>query len=96
MTDRVNNFRNTLNHKYSKYVINFALKNNCGNIQMENLSGFNESVSENLLKNWSYFDLQAKIKYKAEGNGIAVNFINPSYTSLRCSKCGNISTENRD
>jgi len=96
MSDKVKNFRDTFNHKYSKYVIDFAIRNNCGNIQMEDLSGFGESVSETLLKNWSYYDLQQKIKYKAEENNIEINFINPKYTSLRCSSCGCIDKENRD
>ncbi|MGU8478329.1 hypothetical protein ACV3R5_14945 [Clostridium perfringens] len=32
---------------------------------MEDLSGFSEHQSESLLKNWSYYDLQEKTKYKA-------------------------------
>ncbi|MBX4272022.1 transposase [Clostridium estertheticum] len=96
ISDKVKAFRDTLNHKYSKYVIDFAIKNNCGCIQMEDLSGYSESVSETFLKNWSYFDLQSKIKYKAEENGLAINFIKPYHTSLRCSLCGNIQKENRD
>lgn len=96
MSKKVNNFRDTLNHKYSKYVIDFAVKNNCGLIQMEDLSGYSEGVNETLLKNWSYYDLQNKIKYKAEEKGIKVIFINPKYTSKRCSKCGCIHEDNRN
>jgi putative transposase len=96
MSEKVKHFRDTLNHKYSKYVVDFAVKHNCGCIQIEDLSGFGEGISETLLKNWSYFDLQQKIKYKADENGIEINFINPKYTSLRCSSCGSIDKENRD
>lgn len=96
MSEKVKNFRDTLNHKYSKYVIDFAIKNNCGVIQMEDLSGYSEGTFETLLKNWSYHDLQNKVKYKAEEKGILVNFINPSYTSKRCSHCGCIHEDNRD
>ena len=63
---------------------------------MEDLSGFSEQQSESLLKNWSYYDLQNKVKYKAEEKGIKVTFINPKYTSKRCSKCGCIHVDNRD
>ena len=45
--------------------------------------------------NWSYFDLQQKIKYKANEHGIKVNFKKPNYTSQRCSKCGYIHMDNR-
>lgn len=96
MSERVKNFRDTLNHKYSRYVIDFAIKHNCGIIQMEDLSGYSYTVSETLLKNWSYYDLQNKIKYKADENGIKTILINPKYTSKRCSKCGCIDDKNRD
>jgi len=90
------NFRDTFNHKYSRYAVDFAIRNNCGIIQMENLAKFTEEVKEKMLKNWSYYDLQSKIKYKAEEQGIKVNFIKPSYTSKRCSLCGAIDDRNRD
>ena len=94
--DKYNRFKDTYNHKVSRYIVNLAIKYNCGIIQMEDLSGFSEYQSESLLKNWSYYDLQNKIKYKAEENGIEVRFINPKYTSKRCSKCGYIHEDNRD
>ena len=67
-----------------------------GPIQMENLSGFSEEQTESLLKNWSYYDLQNKITYKANEKGIEVRLINPKYTSKRCSRCGNIHIDNRN
>lgn len=94
--DKVSKFRDTYNHKVSKYIINMALKYNCATIQMEDLSGFSEEQSESFLKNWSYYDLQTKVQYKAEEVGIKVIFINPRYTSKRCSKCGCIHENNRN
>lgn len=93
---KISRFKDTYNHKISKYIIDFAIKYNCGTIQMEDLSGFSESQSESLLKNWSYYDLQSKVEYKANEVGIKINFINPQYTSKRCNHCGNIHSENRD
>lgn len=93
--DKIANFRDTYNHKISKYIIEFAIKNNCGIIQMEDLSGYS-GAGNSLLENWSYYDLQNKIQYKAKEKGIEVIFINPKYTSQRCNKCGFISKENRD
>ena len=91
--DKITNFRDTTNHKYSKYVIDMAIRHNCGVIQMEDLTGI---ASENMfLKNWSYYDLQQKIKYKAEEKGIVVVKIKPDYTSQRCNKCGFIHKDNR-
>lgn len=91
---RVSNFRNTINHKYSKFVVEIALKHNCGVIQMEKLEGINENNT--YLKNWSYYDLQQKIEYKAKEHGIVVRYISPDYTSQRCSNCGFIDKENRE
>lgn len=96
MSDYCSRFVDTYNHKVSKYIVDYAEKHNCGCIQMENLSHFAEYQNNAFLKSWSYFDLQTKIKYKAEERGIIVIFINPAYTSLRCSRCGQIHQENRD
>ena len=93
---RIANFRNTKNHAWAREIINIALKNNCGTIQMEDLSGISSNNdAPKFLKNWTYYDLQQKIKYKAETNGINVVFIDPKNTSRRCSKCGYISPDNR-
>ncbi|MDU7067144.1 MAG: transposase [Clostridium perfringens] len=94
--DKYNRFKDTYNHKVSRYIVDLAYKYGVKTIQMEDLSGFSEHQSESLLKNWSYYDLQNKIKYKAEEKGINTIFINPQYTSKRCSNCGNIHKDNRD
>jgi len=94
--NKVSKFRDTYNHKVSKNIVDTALKYNCGTIQMENLSGFSEQQSEKFLKNWSYFDLQNKTKYKCEEKGIKFILIDPKYTSKRCSHCGCIDDGNRD
>ena len=94
--DKVSKFRDTYNHKVSKNIVDVAVKYNCGTVQMENLSGFSEQQSETFLKNWSYFDLQNKTKYKCEEKGIKFVLIDPKYTSKRCSHCGCIDDANRD
>jgi putative transposase len=92
--DRESNFRDTINHRYSKYIIKMAIKHNCGTIQMEDLEGI--SKNNTFLKNWSYYDLRQKIEYKAKEVGINVVLIDPNYTSQRCNKCGYIDKENRE
>lgn len=94
--DKVARFSDTYNHKISKYIVEFAKKNNCGIIQMEDLSQATANVHEKFLKEWSYYDLQTKIEYKAKEYGIEIKKINPKYTSKRCSKCGCIHIENRN
>ena len=94
--DKVANFADTINHKYSRYIVDFAVKNGCGTIQMEDLTGATANTNEKFLKDWSYYDLQNKIMYKAKEQGIEVIKVNPRYTSKRCNKCGNIHEDNRD
>lgn len=94
--NKISNFNDTYNHKISRYIVDLAVKHNCGKIQMENLSGATKETQDSLLKNWTYFDLQTKIEYKAKEYGIEVIKINPKYTSKRCSKCGCIHKDNRD
>ena len=94
--DKIANFRDTINHRYSKAVIDFALKHQCGVIQMEDLSGIKTDTDfPKFLRHWTYYDLQSKIEAKAKENGIAVVKIKPEYTSQRCSRCGNIDPDNR-
>lgn len=86
-------FRDTENDIMSRTIVDFAIKENCGVIQMEDLSGI---ASNNVfLKSWPYYDLQLKVQQKAETAGIVFRKINPSYTSQRCHKCGYINEENR-
>lgn len=94
LSGKIARFKDTKNHCWSRYIVNEAIKNNCGKIQMEDLSGISDNNT--FLKTWTYFDLQQKIVYKANEVGIEVVKIKPDYTSQRCSKCGNIHKENRN
>ena len=86
---REHNFATTYNHMVSKRVVDFALKNNAGVIHIENLEGFGKNEkTQKVLRNWSYYQLQQDIIYKAEANGIEVKKINPYHTSQICSICG--------
>ena len=93
--DKIARFRDTVNHKYSRAVVEYAVKQSCGIIQMEKLSGITSGEQPRYLKNWSYYDLQQKIEAKAKEKGIQVIYIDPKYTSQRCSKCGFIHRDNR-
>ena len=93
--DKIARFRDTANHKYSHALIEYAVKHNCGTIQMEDLTGITDNANR-FLKNWSYYDLQTKIEYKAKEAGINIVYIDPKNTSRRCSKCGYIDKENRE
>lgn len=88
LSGKIARFKDTKNHCWSRYIVNEAIKNNCGVIQMEDLTGISEENT--FLKTWTFYDLKQKIKYKAEEVGIKFVEIKPSHTSGRCSCCGHI------
>ncbi len=89
INDRERAFAHNFNHNASRAVVNFALKSNAKYINMEDLSGFgNDEKHGFVLRNWSYYELQKMIEYKAEKEGIEVRKIKPQYTSQTCSICG--------
>lgn len=89
------NFRATTNHRYARRIIEVAVRNNCGVIQMEDLTGIKDYSKNYFLQNWTYRDLQDKIIEKAAEFNIKVVKINPEFTSQRCSECGFINKVNR-
>lgn len=93
LKDKEKNFVQTYNHTISYRIVKFAKKYNCEYINMEKLTkdGFNNAI----LRNWSYYQLQQYIEYKAEREGIKVRYVDPAYTSQTCARCGHIDKENR-
>lgn len=88
------NFVKTYNHMVSKNIVNFAIQNKAKYINMEDLSGYNSN--DFILRNWSYYQLQQDVTYKAKMNNIIVRFVNPYHTSQICSKCGHWGQGQRD
>ncbi len=88
------NFVKTYNHMVSHKIVDFAVKNKAKYINMEDLSGFDSN--QFILRNWSYYELQQDVVYKAKRYGIEVRFINPYHTSQNCSKCGHWEEGQRD
>lgn len=80
------NFVQTYSHMVSKRVVDFAVKHNAKYINIEDLDGYDSS--EFILRNWSYYQLQQYITYKAGIYGIEVRKVNPYHTSQICSCCG--------
>ena len=94
--NRIANMQDTLNHRWSKKLVEYAVKNQCGTIQMEDLSGIKEDMGyPKRLQHWTYYDLQQKIESKAAEQGIQFVKVKPDYTSQRCSRCGCINAKNR-
>ena len=95
ISDTIKRFRDTANHKYSRFIVQKALEYGCGTIQMEDLRDIKGATEDKFLRDWTYFDLRQKIEYKAKEYGITVKLVKPRYTSQRCSQCGHIDPQNR-
>lgn len=84
------NFVKTYNHNLSKKIVAFAQSNSAGVIKLELLTNIGKEYKNTyLLRNWSFYDLQTLIKYKAERAGLEVLYVDAHYTSSNCAKCGN-------
>lgn len=91
-------FRADINHQISKQIIDSL--NPGDTIVLEDLTGIrNKRIKgkklRSLINDWSFFQLERFIKYKADAKGIKVVYIDPRFTSQRCDKCGFTSRDNR-
>ncbi|GIN67539.1 IS200/IS605 family element transposase accessory protein TnpB [Bacillus glycinifermentans] len=92
-----------INHCISKQIVEKAVRHSSA-IALENLNGIakKKQKSKTVIKsqrsklsNWSFYQLQQFIKYKAEQRGVTVLFVDPQHTSQTCSCCGHVTKENR-
>ena len=99
---RENRWMSDVNHQISKALVE---TNPAGTLfAIEDLKGIKENVvrmtkskqRHTEIVGWSYFDLEQKLKYKAEWVGSMVVKFNPAYTSQTCPKCGHVDRTNRD
>ena len=95
LRDAERNWVHTQNHLFSLKVVEFAVQTHAATIHLEDLSGFGKDNDGNaderkefVLRNWSYYELQNMIAYKAAKYGIKVEKVKPAYTSQTCSWCG--------
>ena len=97
---RENRWMNDVNHCVSKALVTdnpsktlFVLEN------LKGIRGATEKVRRKdryVQVSWSYYDLEQKLKYKAQRNSCLVINVDPRYTSQCCPKCGRIEKSNRD
>ena len=79
-------------HKVSRAIINFAKENNISVIRLEQLTNIRQTArtsrkNEKNLHSWSFYRLSQFIEYKANLEGIKVEFVDPGYTSQTCPIC---------
>ena len=64
-------------------------------MNMKRLRGKSNKTMRKWLSNWSYSDLEFKLAYKCNRNGIRVEFVDARYTSQKCSVCKTIDKASR-
>ena len=88
-----------INHQLSRQMVNHAYEQGVGTIKIESLQGIRKVTTStsrgakarknNRMKNsWSFYQLTMFLTYKAEWLGIAVEQVDPAYTSQECPACG--------
>ncbi|MCK4319555.1 transposase [Candidatus Micrarchaeota archaeon] len=88
-----------INHQISKCLVKEA-QNNKAIIVLEGLKDIQKTAKVRRrqlysLNSWSFYQLQNMIEYKAKKFGVPIAYVEPQYTSQRCSRCGHIDANNR-
>lgn len=95
-----NRWMSDINHQLSKTLIDLYGPNTL--FVLEDLTNvtfnkfFGSKDKNRDLRSWSFYDLQAKLEYKAQEVGSKVITVSAQYTSQRCPKCGQINKDNRN
>lgn len=97
---RENRWMNNVNHCVSKALITSNPSKTL--FVLEDLTNVRQATEKVRRKDryisvsWLFYDLEQKLKYKAQRNSCLVINVDPRYTSQCCPKCGHIEKYNRD
>ena len=90
-------FKADVNHCISKRIINNL--NPGDTLVLEDLKGIRNrrlrKTIRTLINNWSFFQLEQFLTYKANAKGINIEYVSARYTSQTCSSCDFCSRNNR-
>lgn len=90
-------FKADANHCISKQII--ADLDQGDTIILENLTGIRKKRRGKKLNkeinSWGFYQLEQFLTYKGQAKGISIEYVDPRYTSQRCSKCGHTHKRNR-
>jgi IS605 OrfB family transposase len=83
-------------HRVANEIVTEAIETGCSYIVFERLTNIRERLPQAKWHHlWAFRRLTGYVEYKAEARGLTVRFVNPQYTSQRCSTCGFTHEENR-
>ncbi|MCP3773653.1 transposase [Paenibacillus sp. MZ04-78.2] len=80
------------NHKISRKIVNMAIEEQVSVIKLEKLTNLRQTTRTSRkntknLHNWTFYQLQTFIAYKAALAGINIIEVNSAYTSQTCPNC---------
>ena len=95
INDKEQRVMKDIDHKISHDIVETAVAHNVKVIKLERLANIRSTArtsrkNNHSLHNWSFYRLAQFIEYKAKLAGIAVEYVNPAYTSQTCPVCGNV------
>ena len=80
-----------INHQISRKLVDTAKEKGYA-VKLEKLTGIRKKKQgkkiNGIKSNWSFYELQQFIEYKAKLLGVPVFYVAPQYTSQQCSRCG--------
>jgi IS605 OrfB family transposase len=84
-----------IHHETSKAIVEAAKQAGIAKIVMEDLTHLRSRIKAGQrlrarLHRWAFRQLQTFVEYKAKAASIAVEYVNPAYTSQTCSRCGGL------
>ena len=93
ISDKEQRWKKDQDHKISRQIVNFTVENNVSVIRLEKLTNIRNTArtsrkNEKNLHTWPFYRLARYIEYKANLEGIGVEYVNPEYASQRCPHCG--------
>jgi IS605 OrfB family transposase len=98
LTGRQKRFRKDCDHALSKRLVRSVESG--ATLVFEDLTNIRgrakmRKAQRRRLHGWSFAQFQAFVTYKAEARGVNIGFVDPRYTSQKCSQCGHIERGNR-
>lgn len=92
-------FRRTQEHRknYINWSVNQLNLNNTKQINLEKIKDLKRGrVTSRKLSHWTYTLIRDKLESKCQEEGVLISYIDPTYTSQRCSCCGWVQKSNRN
>jgi putative transposase len=98
MSGRQQRFRRDCDHVLSKRLVKSVNKG--ATLVFEDLTNIRgrakgSKTHRRRVHSWSFFQFQSFVAYKAERLGVVIAFVDPRYTSQKCSKCKHRERGNR-